>query len=66
MQVLKWARENNCEWIPHICAAAARGGHLELLKWARENGCEWDPECCEEAAFGGHVEVGAFLTRHTN
>ena len=42
LEVLKWARENDCPWDEYTCRAAAKGGHLETLKWARENGCPWD------------------------
>ena len=37
LEVLKWARENGCQWDEWTCATAAEGGHLEVLKWAREN-----------------------------
>ena len=40
--ILKWARENDCQWDADTCAFAAKGGHFEMLKWARENGCPWD------------------------
>ena len=65
-QLLKWARENGCEWDSWTCASAASGGHLELrsgskaaevLKWARENGCEWNSSTCTYAAYGGHLEL---------
>ena len=46
LEVLKWARENGCEWNSNTCANAALNGHLEVLKWARENGCEWDSDTC--------------------
>jgi len=36
LEVLKWARENDCPWDAKTCAWAARGGHLETLKWARD------------------------------
>ena len=52
LEVLKWARENGCEWNSWTCAYAAQNGHLEVLKWARENGCEWDSMymclCCSK------------------
>ena len=57
LEVLKWARENDCPWDEWTCACAARGGHLEVLKWARANDCPWDEETCACAAKGGHLEV---------
>ena len=46
LEVLKWARDNGCEWDSDTCTYVARNGHLEVLKWARENGCEWNKQCC--------------------
>ena len=57
LEVLKWARENGCEWNSNTCANAAENGHLEVLKWARENGCEWNSNTCAYAAQNGHLEV---------
>ena len=57
LEVLKWARENDCPWNEWTCENAAKGGHLEILKWARENGCPWDEETRELAAEElGYVE----------
>ena len=39
LDVLKWTRENGCEWDWRTCSNAAENGHLHVLKWARENGC---------------------------
>ena len=50
LEVLKWARENGCEWDYLTCAYAAKNGHLEVLKWARENGCDWNSWTCAYAA----------------
>jgi hypothetical protein len=57
LELLKWARENGCDWDSRTCANAAEGGHLELLKWARENGCPWDWRTCADAAREGHLEL---------
>jgi hypothetical protein len=57
LDVLKWARENDCPWDDETCANAAEGGHLEVLKWARENDCPWDEDTCANAAQGGHLET---------
>ena len=32
-----------------MCAAAARGGYLEILQWARANGCDWDHSVIAQA-----------------
>jgi len=55
--LLQWARENGCPWDARVCAAAARGGHLETLQWARANGCPWDLMTGVEAASGGFLET---------
>jgi hypothetical protein len=57
LQVLQWARENDCPWDEKTCKEAAKGGHLEVLKWAHENGCPWDENTCWAAAKGGHLET---------
>jgi hypothetical protein len=40
-----------------VCAAAAKGGHLEVLQWLRGNGCEWDAFTRVTAAGGDHLHV---------
>ena len=40
LDVLKWARENDCGWDSLTCTYAAQNGHLDVLRWARENGEE--------------------------
>ena len=50
LEVLKWARENGCDWNSWTCSCAALNGHLEVLKWARQNGCDWNSYTCSYAA----------------
>ena len=57
VKLLEWAKKNGCPWNITACAAAAKGGHLEVLQWARENGCPWDESTCFFAAEEGHLEV---------
>ena len=61
LEVLQWARANECSWNASTCANAARKGHLEVLQWARTNGCPWNEMDLylrrQEWAFGG-VAVG--------
>ena len=42
LDVLKWARENGCQWDSSTCRHAALNGHLDVLKWVWNNGCKWD------------------------
>eukprot|EP01043_Picozoa_sp_COSAG02_P039067 COSAG02_NODE_3058_length_7451_cov_47.724701_7_plen_128_part_00 len=51
LEVLQWARANDCEWNARTCSFAANAGCLEVLQWARANGCEWeDARTCSYAA----------------
>jgi hypothetical protein len=42
LEVLKWVRENGCEWDMYVCYIAYKNRHLEILQWARKNGCPWN------------------------
>lgn len=46
-------------WGAHMCACAARGGHLSVLKWLRdpEVQCAWDAWTPAAAAAGGHAHI---------
>jgi hypothetical protein len=57
LEVLKWARDNGCDWNSDTCSSAARGGQLDLLKWLRDNGCDWDYKTAAYAAEGGHLDL---------
>ena len=57
LEVLQWARENDCPWDEETCSNAALDGHLEVLQWARENGCPWNELTRELAASKGYVET---------
>ena len=57
LHVLKWAKENGCNWDEFTCAKAAAGGYLEVLQWAREKNCPWDRFTCAYAAFFDHLDV---------
>src|SRR5437868_2374858 len=52
--LLKWARENGCQWGCWTSVYAALMGspiHFEILKWAKENGCKWNYYTCAFAAL---------------
>ncbi len=35
LEVLQWARSQECPWNEWTCQYAARGGHLEVLQWGQ-------------------------------
>lgn len=57
LNVLKWAKENNCPMDETTCWYAAKNGHLEVLKWLRTINCPWNSLVCTGAAQKGHLEV---------
>ncbi len=57
LDILVWARSQDCPWGPTTCSRAAKHGHLEVLKWARSQGCPWNMTTCFYAAESGHLEV---------
>jgi hypothetical protein len=57
LEVLKWAKKNNCCWGEEICSLAAEGGYFDILKWARSNGCPWNAYTCSSAASRGYFEA---------
>jgi hypothetical protein len=56
LEAIKYAYENEVEWIIKTCTNAASEGHIECLKYAHENGCPWDEDTTVEAASEGHLE----------
>jgi hypothetical protein len=57
LEILKWARSQNCPWDVRTCAGAALNRHFETLKWARSQGCPWDDLTCIHAGLNGHIET---------
>ena len=54
VRLLKWARENNCDWSAGTCSDAALHAHLPALQYLHENGCPWDSKTCHFAAQHKH------------
>jgi hypothetical protein len=72
LEILQWARLQNCPWDKYTCSWAAKHGHLEVLKWARLQNCPWDEYVCIWSAYCGHLKVlkwahfqGCPRNRHT-
>ncbi len=59
LKVLKWIHKANKYLLmqAHVCAYAARCGHLEVLQWVRDNGAPWNERTCANAARRGHLEI---------
>ena len=62
--MLQWARERGCPWDATTCAAAAKGGHLEILKWARKHNCPWNESTTSYAIVYGHVGLLTWAQEH--
>jgi hypothetical protein len=57
LEILKWARQNECAWDEEVCLYAAKRGRFKVLKWLRENGCPWNEKVCSRAAENGHLGI---------
>ena len=57
LNILKWARENNCTWDEKTCNNAALNGHIEVLEWACQNGCTLGINVCKDAFQNNNLEV---------
>ena len=57
LDVLQWARQNNCYWTVWTCTDAAENGHLHILQWLHEHNCPWDEMTCAFAAYKGHLHI---------
>jgi hypothetical protein len=64
VNMLAWAKDNDCLWHTATCALIASGGRLEVLQWAREHDCPWDEWTCARAAGGGHLAVLKWAREH--
>jgi hypothetical protein len=42
LELMKWARQNDCPWDMWTCTYAQVWDHRDILQWARENGCPYD------------------------
>ena len=64
LEVLKFLRQNNCEWDTFLMDAVDKG-NLEALKWALANGCPWnnftdknyDKTIWKTAGRNGNMEI---------
>lgn len=57
LEVLKWARENNCPWDNQVCLHAVKNNNFELLKWAIENDCVCNYSVCKHIIKYDRVEI---------
>ena len=61
VRLLKWTRENNCDWSTDTCLHAAQKGHLPALQYLHENGCPWNKYTCNSAAGNGQLPALQYL-----
>jgi hypothetical protein len=65
LDILQWARANDCPWDERTCLVAAAYGHLPALRWARQSGCPLDAWTCatmyNAAVAWGFTDVAAWL-----
>ena len=54
---LSWALSAGCPLGSDVCAASARGGHMDTLCWAVEQGCPLEPSVYLRAVEGGHDHI---------
>lgn len=57
LDVLMWARQQNCKWKKWTCSYAAQNGHLHIIKWAYANGCPQYTCAYAFAAQEGHMHI---------
>lgn len=57
-EILKWLRNQNCDWDYRVVIAAIDYGNLDYLKWIIQNGCPFDPlTITNHAALFGHLHI---------
>jgi hypothetical protein len=62
LHVLRYLRDERCEFGNEVCSAAASHGHLSILQWLHEQGCPWNAdEICGDAAESGSIEILLYL-----
>lgn len=71
LEMLQWVRtpkkfmgNHTCAWNANTCAAAVKGGHLEVLTWAIKNGCPYDFRVKIFAEKYGHPEIMYLVKDH--
>lgn len=57
LNVIQWARTNECPWDESVCLKAAESGHLDVIQWVMSHRGWWSARACTLAAKNRHVEV---------
>ena len=55
LELVRWLRDEGCDWSVWACRFAAETGRLQVLQWLRANGCPWDVDTCKFAALNGQM-----------
>jgi hypothetical protein len=65
LELVTWAREEDCAWDARTCTNTVRAGTWRCLLWTREHGCPWGTEgMCADAAWSGHLAVLQRVREH--
>ena len=46
LEILQWARQNNCPWNESTCKQTAANGSLKILQWAHQNKLPLEQKNC--------------------
>jgi len=61
LELLKWAREEKCQWDRRTINRAVLKGNLEMVKYCIANECPINEWACVLAAKNGHLEILKYL-----
>lgn len=62
LSLVKYAREQGCEWDAMTCAMAAKYGHIDALKLLCSWDCPWDARTVLYAASHGYIDIVKYAT----
>jgi hypothetical protein len=64
IDVLRWLKEQGCNFGASTCKAAAARAHVHVLQFLHDEGCEWDKTACSAATRNGHLSTLQWLHEH--
>ena len=61
-KLLRWARENGCEWNSRTSLQTVCHNNLDILKWLYEKGCPFDDNMGESCIRCYNIEMLEWIT----